>query len=316
MINKENKTNLGWYFYKGYYLDIDFSYIEDIITINNLPKNVKNEQETNKKNSLHSKIEKIKEDNSKKFKIYNDQILEYELTNVKNINNVLSNNLFTLECQYPGLLIGSGYNHGTKTEGEFKLGFFFDYTTGLPYIPASSCKGLFRSVFPQYHNKNIKYRKEKVKYLCDLLYKITSIDFFNCNSFNNDLSELTDDKIEFIKSLEKNIFNGLDINDKPFGIYKRDIFYDAIITKQGKTLLADDSITPHGDNPLKNPTPILFVKIAPKNQFSFYASFKDFNYNGITIRDIHKKELFKNILMSNGIGAKTNIGYGQFIEVH
>ncbi|MEZ4966913.1 MAG: RAMP superfamily CRISPR-associated protein [Saprospiraceae bacterium] len=54
---------------------------------------------------------------------------------------------FRLKTTYPGLLIGSGYQHETGAEGELKLGFFFDHTSGLPVIPGSSVKGVLRSVF-------------------------------------------------------------------------------------------------------------------------------------------------------------------------
>ena len=52
---------------------------------------------------------------------------------------------FELTTTYPGLLIGSGYNHEIgKMKDELKLGFFFDHTTGLPCIPGSSVKGVLR----------------------------------------------------------------------------------------------------------------------------------------------------------------------------
>jgi len=52
-----------------------------------------------------------------------------------------------LTTVYPGLLIGSGYPHESSVIGELKLGFHFDYTTGLPVIPGSSIKGVLRDAF-------------------------------------------------------------------------------------------------------------------------------------------------------------------------
>jgi len=94
----------------------------------------------------------------------------------------------------------------------------------------------------------------------------------------------------------------------PKSIYDRDIFFDAVITapdKKGR-ILCSDSITPHGDNPLKNPTPITFVKIAPgcKLEFRFKLA------GNIEERKL-KLDLFKEILTTIGVGAKTNVGYGQ-----
>ena len=56
---------------------------------------------------------------------------------------------FYMKTNYPGLLIGSGNPHATnaKDNDAFKNGFSFDYTTGQPYIPGSSVKGILRSCF-------------------------------------------------------------------------------------------------------------------------------------------------------------------------
>ena len=56
---------------------------------------------------------------------------------------------FELTTTYPGLVLGTGYSHETGTEGEFKLGFYFDWTTGLPVIPGSSVKGILRAAGPR-----------------------------------------------------------------------------------------------------------------------------------------------------------------------
>ena len=62
---------------------------------------------------------------------------------------------FCMKTSYPGLLIGVGYTHeagslvdGKDEEGaEIKLGFTLDFVTGMPYIPASTVKGVLRSAF-------------------------------------------------------------------------------------------------------------------------------------------------------------------------
>ena len=85
-----------------------------------------------------------------------DNLKEYKLNVYSNYNSYFENdkidkeNKILLNTTYPGLLIGSGYIHeigSTNIENELKLGFFFDHTTGLPIIPASSVKGLLRSAF-------------------------------------------------------------------------------------------------------------------------------------------------------------------------
>ena len=101
-------------------------------------------------------------------------------------------------------------------------------------------------------------------------------------------------------------------------IYKRDIFFDAVITKPckkdtGYRILESDSITPHGDNLLKNPIPITFMKIASGVTLEFRFDLKDYIVgNRVVVSAEKKQQLFRRILKDFGIGAKTNVGYGQF----
>lgn len=99
---------------------------------------------------------------------------------------------------------------------------------------------------------------------------------------------------EEVEALEKEIFdNG-------------DIFFDATVISEGK-ILADDYLCPHGDNPLKNPIPLRFIKVAPNVTFRF-----DFELSDGLISKTKKSKLFQNILEDLGLGAKTNVGYGKF----
>ena len=187
----------------------------------------------------------------------------------------------SLTTIYPGLLIGSGYIHeigGKEIESELKLGFYFDHTTGLPVIPGSSVKGLLRSAF----------KKVNGDYIIELLVHL-DIEY----------------KKE-ISALEKAIFE----NSDSVSVYKRDIFFDAYPVNSGNintAFLANDYIT-HHENPLKDPNPVQFLKILPNVQFQF--NFKLTGNGGLSVED--KLRLFKQILLDLGIGAKTNVGYGQF----
>jgi len=88
-----------------------------------------------------------------------------------------------------------------------------------------------------------------------------------------------------------------------------DIFFDATIIKADKDgrILNDDYLTPHGDNPLKNPIPLRFIKVLPELTFRF-----DFDIADGLITKNQKSELFQKILEDLGLGAKTNVGYGKF----
>ncbi len=97
-----------------------------------------------------------------------------------------------------------------------------------------------------------------------------------------------------IETLEKEIFDNADV------------FFDAVVISSGK-ILGDDFLAPHGKDPLKNPTPLRFIKVLPNVTFRF-----DFELSSGLISKSKKVELFKNILSDLGLGAKTNVGYGKF----
>ncbi len=143
-----------------------------------------------------------------------------------------------LVTTYPGMLVGTGYAHGTSiSNDDVKIGFSFDYVTGQPYIPGSSVKGLLRSVF-----------KEQPVATAEIIRACTAKE---CST-------------EKIKALEEAIFD--------FG----DIFLDAVVCKgaAGGRLMGLDNITPHKEI-TKNPTPLLLLKILPGVHFEFRFILKD-----------------------------------------
>ena len=192
---------------------------------------------------------------------------------------------FTMETSYPGLVIGSGYTHGLSSEYDAKIGFYFDHTTGLPLIQGSSIKGLLRSCFGlEFGDQKDPYKEQKHNHIKDLLKK--DID---------------------VETLAKEIFEGIDTKtNKPKSIYERDIFYEARVVDYKNSLIDSDYITPHTDGALKNPNPIKFIKVSPEVSFEFNFDLKD----GLISAD-EKMFLFIELLQIFGIGAKTNVGYGQ-----
>lgn len=243
----KNQPNIGFLFYKDYY----DSYFWDKIFFCN-----------------------IDEDKEKYFQNKNDNILKQNLLFP---TEPVGKDFFTLKTIYPGLLLGTGYMHEVGNDDEFKIGFYFDYTTGTPYIPGSSVKGLLRSAF-----------KASESYIREII---------NNNSLFSNINEIC------ISDLENEIFEG----NK--SIYDRDIFFDAVPIKSdniGGCFLGEDFITPHKD-PLKDPTPIKFLKVLPNVVFRF-----EFNLKDGLLSATQKLALFKQIILDLGIGAKTNVGYGNF----
>jgi CRISPR-associated protein Cmr6 len=197
---------------------------------------------------------------------------------------------FELTTLYPGLLTGSGYSHGLSSDYDAKIGFYFDHTSGLPMIPGSSVKGVLRSLFglPFGHQKD-PYCKRKEEMIRSLLGRGEDFD---------------------VRMLAEAIFEGT-VEGKSLGMYKRDVFHDARVTATSGKVLADDYITPHGD-PLKNPVPIRFLKVPGGVTFTFAFRLVDTRVGEETVTAAEKEELFFQLLQFHGIGAKTNVGYGQF----
>ena len=198
------------------------------------------------------------------------------LEKISRVECVNEEECFELEVLYPGLVTGIGINHEAKIEGEFKLGVHFDWTYGMPIVYGSSVKGVLKSYFNEFYSPNVDQPAND-----DALY---------------------------------DIFEG---GGK--SIYNRDVFFDAVIVKASKNnngpILSSDSITPHGDNPLKNPVPITFLKVASGCKLEFRFKLVDTvivkDGRTLTLTAAQKLDIFKDILTTVGIGAKTNVGYGQ-----
>ncbi len=249
----------------------------------------------------------------------NDTLFQLNLAEETPVKFDISNNSFRLQTTYPGLLIGSGYIHeigSNEKDGdgeyyikhELKLGFFFDYTSGLPCIPGSSVKGVLRNAFTLDKGGYVKWiieelasgeRESKVQAEAKKVIK-ENPDVF----LFKDTGKIKNEKPIFEESeFIKTVFEA----PENTSIYKRDVFFDAFPVSAKNGLLANDYITPHKD-PLKNPTPLQFMKVLPEVEFEF--RFKLVDTNRLTAK--FKLELFRQILLDQGIGAKTNVGYGQF----
>ena len=214
---------------------------------------------------------------------------------------------FVLKTTYPGLLIGTGYLHEAPDKNDaIKMGFYFDYTSGMPMIPGSSVKGVLKSYFPSTCGEASGYEQD-VQKINTAKTKLISEMLGNKLSTYQDIKELRDSI--FGKSSEEE------------GIRtQQDIFFDAIIycgrNENKKQILGKDYITPH-KNPTKNPIPISMIKILPNVEICFRFETKDSIIKSedgrlVKITTTDKMNLFKELLLFGGVGAKTNVGYGQF----
>ena len=144
---------------------------------------------------------------------------------------------FQLVTTYPGLLIGMGNPHDAKLDGAIKLGFSFDYVTGLPYLPGSSLKGVLRSRFPGKYNGEEKTDREI------LIGAYLGRDDIDAETLETELFE------------NDNIFLGAFPTDWPDG------------------MLSLEYITPHKE--FQDPVPISLLKIKPNVCFEFGFLLRD-----------------------------------------
>ena len=210
---------------------------------------------------------------------------------------------FFMKTVYPGLLIGLGNPHSSgMSPEEIKLGFSLDYTTGLPYIPGSTVKGVLRSVFKKPEIGKTTGKKDA---------EIKRVNYNNRQAFLKELiasvCELPESS-EALKSLDLSCLEEEIFGDNTGG--KRDVFFDAYPVSGGadSRLFAFESITPHKEL-TKNPIPLRLLKVIPDVVFEFNFSLNDSKvFPPLTAK--RKKILFANIISVFGMGAKTNTGFG------
>lgn len=272
--------NIGKLFYKDYYKDINFEYVLD------------RTQEGRQDSKIARMNSKIKS------------------SSLVRIANPMADYHFQERIAYPGLVTGTGIIHDSKKlAGGYNLGMHFDYTFGMPNVYGSSVKGVLRDYFKQARVKKVQSNgTETFCYDDDLFAPIAQRGI--------DIDELFEDIFNG-RMLKKDAEGKLDYVNK--SIYKRDIFYDAVIVtayrdrNRMEHVVDDDSITPHKEGPLKDPVPITMLKIAAGCVLEFRFHLNDFtSCGGKTFKADEKLTLFKQILEIVGVGAKTNVGYGQF----
>jgi len=195
-----------------------------------------------------------------------------------NDNNIF---VFRLKVLYPGVYAGLGYMHGLRSKDDIKTGFSFDYTTGLPYIPASSLKGTLRSLFMNQPD---------------------------------DVAEALQKDKHFVRKLEDVLFgsrNGSKEHEQGL-LVCYDVF--PFLNNTGRALIKKDFITPH-EGDFTPPNPINTASITPETQLTFLFSLPEtIEVEGIVLPREKISALFKSLLIDWGIGAKTNSGYGTLDE--
>ncbi len=197
------------------------------------------------------------------------------------VNDIKDVTSFELKTCYPGLLCGVGYHHEINNpKNEPKEDDAPEvYNLGMYFD--------YTSGLPVIPGSSIKGM---------LRSAIEEWDFLADYELNNGVTR---------EEIIEKVFVG-----KEYSIYDRDIFLDAIPIKADNKLFGEDYIT-HHPTPLQNPNPVRFLRVNPGVTYQFRFILRN-NDNGL--KADFKEDLFKAIICTFGLGAKTNVGYGQFVE--
>ena len=207
---------------------------------------------------------------------------------------------FTCTSKAP-LITGLGETHPSETS------IVLDHTLGIPYIPATSIKGIVRfshskqllfddvGVFSDTFVKEIKDKKNSTKLILDEKNKDTHIPLF----FGGD-AEGQEGQFQNKYRTYRGSISFLDAYPVSVPEIKTDIINPHYTNYYG------DKNNPPGD--YEDPIPVNFLIVAPETQFivRFILDPKSAAYKDQFINVI--KDAFE----IEGVGAKTAIGYGRF----
>jgi CRISPR-associated protein Cmr6 len=180
------------------------------------------------------------------------------------------------------MILGLGESHPAETS------MVFDHTSGIPYIPASSIKGVNRySQAVEYilDSKNTEFKDDapEQESLIPLFFgsQTQKGDILFLDAYPADIPQLKED----IMNPHYNQYYGEDNPNK---------------------------IKPPSDT--ENPVPIKFLAVKEGAEFIFRILYKTEKTEELSNEQIKEKiiNFFNRSLVKEGIGAKTSLGYGHF----
>jgi len=177
------------------------------------------------------------------------------------------------------LITGLGQSHSTET------GMVFEHNIGVPYIPASSIKGLVRFA----HRLEIDLGLDESK---DAFPETLIPDIFGGDKKGEKKSETYRGQVIFLDAYPKDVpALELDIMNPHYGPYYMD--------DSGKKAPGD----------WYDPVPVKFLTVAAGSVFVFRALVPK---DRPDLQEAVKKA-YTTALTQEGVGAKTAVGYGRFI---
>lgn len=175
---------------------------------------------------------------------------------------------------------------GMGNDHPLENGFTMDYTTGLPYIPSSSIKGLLRSTAEFMAENESEFNKENIK------------ELFGHES--NDKTEHQMGDIVFFDSYPLNI---PEIDIDIINVHHPKYYHYMGLKDREK----EKEVFP---TETETPVPVFFLTIAKGTQFNFRLFSRSGKKENLDLVET----LLDDALKYLGVGAKTAVGYGRFVK--
>lgn len=194
---------------------------------------------------------------------------------------------------------------GLGSASVYETSISLHHIYGIPYLPASSIKGIIRS----WVIRSVFFPEKVEGYTEDELRQMVK---------EAEEKAMSDPDFSQIFGCTGNNETGKQARKARQGLV---IFWDAFPIKT--PVIETDVLNPHysryyskGAPPVDtdNPIPVYFLTVA-RTPFHFVFGAKEQEWKDWTIRGKVFTQYYKEALMFGGIGAKTAIGYGYFNEV-
>ena len=241
----------------------------------------------------------IKKDNASRRRGMTKQEFLYQFCNLEPDKNIIDKRLSIINKYADRNLVmqnTSRFLCGIGYTSTLEWGLGFDWTSGMPYLPGSSFKGVLLSYLEFLQGNEVESESwTDVKTMAEILWTRENI-FEIFGPQGKDIQNPHCGKVVFLDVYPIN-FNGFDVD---------------IITPHYKKYYEDNQHRIPPDD-TENPTPIPFLTLRPDSQFLFSYKIRG------NIDERQKNELIKrmnNLIVeagdNYGFGAKTTTGYGYF----
>lgn len=269
------------------------------LRLNKLARFEKDERDFSKSKFQFFKTNRRNIDYEPKYKFDEKFISQINTTNLNAAKDIFGSNIFDAKLSlFWRMAVGLG------NESVYETSITLHHIYGIPYIPASSIKGIVRSYIIQEYFDNGSEEPAEYRALHDETF---------CKIFGT----AKETKIKNKNGKEFKAISPLMKDGKPTDHIGLVTFFDAFPTQEPK--IEPDIMNVHypdyynGSEPptdYQNPNPIPFLTVKD-TPFQFIIGSKKEKLENLKIGNKTITDWLIEALQNNGIGAKTAVGYGR-----